>query len=83
MGEAFLQDFCASMSSCLADRIQQLAVFAAQGCAFQQIGPVSEGLAQLLLAAPAADGLMVAVEQGLGDFEAGKFGWAGVVGVIQ
>jgi hypothetical protein len=56
----------------LADCLQQLAVFLARLRAFQQIGAVGQGVAQLLLAPPAANSGVVAIEQGLGDAQAGE-----------
>ena len=49
----------------------------------QQVGAVGEGLAELLLAAPAADLPVVAVEEDSGSAEAGELGGAGVVGVVE
>src|SRR5580658_845864 len=64
-------------------RIQQLPVFGAQRSMFQQIRAVGEGFAELLLAAPAADGQVVAVEEGFGHRQALELGGAGVMRIVQ
>ena len=69
--------------SLLAEGLKEAQVFLAQGSVGEQVGAVGEGFAQLLLAAPAADLGVIAVEQDLGDGEPGEFGGSGVVGVVE
>jgi len=59
------QDLLAELPVFQPDRFQQLAVFIAQAGAIQQIGSVDQRLAQLLLAPPAANLLVVPVHQHL------------------
>ena len=59
-------------SKSLFNRIEQPKVFLAQRCALQQIGPVGQGFAQLLLATPAAYLEVVAVQENLGNAHAGE-----------
>ena len=65
------------------NRIQQRLVFLAERRVQQQIRPVGQGLAQLLLAAPAANPGVVAIEQRLRHAQAAKLRRAGVVGIVE
>ena len=72
-----------ALATFLTNCFQQRTIFLAKGRVFKQIRPVVQGLSQLLLAAPAANLLVVAVEQHVGRAEAGKLGRPGVVRVVE
>src|SRR5215469_8474244 len=67
----------------VADGFEQPLIVRAQSGVLQQVGSVGESLAQLLLAAPPPDLLVVAIEQHLRRSQAAEFSRAGVVGVIE
>jgi len=67
----------------LADEVEEFAVFFGQGGVLEEIGSVQEGLAELLLTAPEANLVVIAVEEDLRDAHSCKFGGAGEVRVVQ
>lgn len=71
------------MRARLAEGFEKPAILVAQSGSFEQIGAVPECLAQLLLAPPAADLLVVAVEQNLRRLQAAEFRRARVMRVIE
>src|SRR6185437_16993077 len=66
-----------------ANRLQELAVFSAEGGACQQVPTVFQGLAQLLFTPPAANFTVVAVKQNLRRAQAAEVRRTRVMRVIE
>ncbi len=62
---------------------EERAVGAAEVGGDEEVGAVAEGFFEGALAAPAANGGVVALGEDLGDGETAEFGGAGVVGVVE
>ncbi len=72
-----------SVGGGIAEGGEVLAVVVGEVGGGEEVGAVGEGLGERGLAAPAADGEVVAVAEDVGDGEAEEVGGAGVVGVVE
>jgi hypothetical protein len=63
--------------------LQGAPIFVGERCAFEQVRTVAEGLFEGSLSTPAADGLVAAAGEDIGDGVAAEVGRTGVVGVVE
>ena len=65
------------------DTLEDAAVIGGECGVVEEVGAVEPGLAEGLLAPPAADGGVVAAGEDIGHLDAAEDGGAGVVGIVE